>query len=69
LINGFMSKYYNPHRTRNIYDSALNSAQGGQAPSSEPFKLSRSRIEQFLKCPRCFYIDRRLGVDKYNKSR
>jgi len=47
-----MSQYYNPHRTRNLYDPK----------SKEPFKLSRSRIEQFLKCPRCFYIDRRLGV-------
>jgi len=47
-----MSKYYNPHRTRNLYDPK----------SSEPFKLSRSRIEQFLNCAKCFYLDRRLGV-------
>ena len=32
--------------------------------SREPFKLSRSRIENFLRCPRCFYLDRRLGVDQ-----
>ena len=32
--------------------------------SKEPFKLSRSRIELFMQCPRCFYIDRRLGVDR-----
>ncbi|HMM54216.1 MAG TPA: PD-(D/E)XK nuclease family protein [Candidatus Desulfobacillus sp.] len=31
--------------------------------SGEPFQLSRNRLENFLKCPRCFYIDRRLGVD------
>lgn len=30
--------------------------------SVEPFKLSRTKIENFLKCPRCFYLDRRLGV-------
>ena len=30
----------------------------------EPFKLSRSRIELYQSCPRCFYIDRRLGVDR-----
>lgn len=30
--------------------------------STEPFKLSRSKIELFLKCPRTFYLDRRLGV-------
>ncbi len=34
-------------------------------PSSrEPFELSRSKIEDFLNCPRCFYMDRRLGVAK-----
>lgn len=30
--------------------------------SSEPFKLSRSKIDMFFNCPRCFYLDRRLGV-------
>lgn len=30
--------------------------------STEPFKLSRSKIDLFLECPRCFYLDRRLGV-------
>ncbi|MDO8469489.1 MAG: PD-(D/E)XK nuclease family protein [bacterium] len=39
-------------RTRNIYDPA----------SSEPFKLSRSKLDLFLNCPRCFYLDRRLGI-------
>ena len=32
--------------------------------SKEPFRLSRSKIEDFLKCPRCFYLDRRLGIGK-----
>ena len=41
-------------RTRNIYDPH----------SDKPFKLSRSRLELFLNCPRCFYMDRRLGVDR-----
>ena len=49
-----MSKYYTSQRTKNIFDPK----------SSEPFKLSRSRIDTFLNCPRCFYIDRRLGVDR-----
>lgn len=48
-----MSQYYPGKRSRNIFDPK----------SKEPFKLSRSKIEVFLKCPRCFYIDRRLGVD------
>lgn len=41
-------------RSRNIFDPA----------STKPFKLSRSRIENFLECPRCFYLDRRLGIDR-----
>jgi len=32
-------------------------------PSDDkPYKLSRSKIEDFLRCRRCFYLDRRLGV-------
>ena len=49
-----MSQYYNPHRTRGLYDPT----------SSEPFRLSRSKIDLFLECPRCFYLDRRLGVGR-----
>jgi hypothetical protein len=30
--------------------------------SSEPFKLSRSKIELFMRCQRCFYLDRKFGV-------
>ena len=29
---------------------------------SEPFRLSRSKLENYLKCQRCFYLDRRLGI-------
>ena len=47
-----MSEYYNPRRTRNIFDPK----------SSEPFKISRSKLDLFLNCPRCFYLDRRMGV-------
>ncbi len=32
--------------------------------SDEPFKLSRSKIDLFVECPRCFYLDRRLGVSR-----
>lgn len=27
-----------------------------------PFRLSRTRIERFLNCPRCFYLESRLGL-------
>lgn len=47
-----MSQYYNSQRTKNLYDPQ----------SKEPFKLSRSKLELFLDCPRCFYYDRKLGV-------
>ncbi len=49
-----MSQYYTPQRIRNIYNP----------DDSEPFKLSRSKIDLFLNCPRCFYFDRRLGVGR-----
>lgn len=49
-----MSKYYNPHRTRNLYTPG----------DPNPFKLSRSKIDLFIDCPRCFYIDRRLGTGR-----
>lgn len=32
--------------------------------SKEAFKLSRSKIDMFIECPRCFYLDRRLGVGR-----
>lgn len=32
--------------------------------SSEPFRLSRSKIDLFTECPRCFYLDRRFGVGR-----
>ncbi len=28
----------------------------------EPFALSRSKVELFINCRRCFYLDRRLGI-------
>ena len=29
---------------------------------TKPFKLSRSKVELFINCPRCFYLDRRLKI-------
>lgn len=49
-----MSEYYTPQRVKGLYDPA----------SAEPFKLSRSKIDLFLDCPRCFYYDRKLGVGR-----
>lgn len=49
-----MSQYYRGKRSRNLFDPE----------STEPFRLSRSKIDRFFECPRCFYLDRRLGVDR-----
>jgi len=47
-----MSQYYK--KSNNIFN-----------PKSEtPFKLSRSKIDLFMECPQCFYLDRRLGVGR-----
>jgi len=32
--------------------------------AEEAFKVSRSKIDLFMECPRCFYLDRRLGVSR-----
>lgn len=49
-----MSNYYNANRKSNLYNPS----------GSKPFKISRSKIDLFLACPRCFYLDRRLGVGR-----
>ncbi len=49
-----MSQYYKPTRARNIFDPE----------SDKPFKLSRSKLDLSLNCPRCFYLDRRMGVGR-----
>ena len=46
------SRFGNGYYQRRLYDPK----------SSAPFSLSRSKVEMFLKCPRCFYLDQRLGV-------
>jgi hypothetical protein len=45
-----MSQYYKPHRNPDWN-------YGGPR-----FRLSRSKIALFIECPRCFYIDNKLGV-------
>ena len=48
-----MSQYYNANRsTKYCYQPGFK----------QPFKFSRSKIDLFLQCPKCFYMDRRLGV-------
>lgn len=48
-----MSKYYNPQRGNKYIPG-----------SSTQFRISRSKIDLFLSCPRCFYLDCRLGIGR-----
>jgi len=47
-----MSNYYKPNRQLGLYETKTEKA----------FKISRSKIDLFIKCPRCFYLDRVLGI-------
>lgn len=49
-----MSKYYNSQKTKNLFN-----------PDSEkPFVISRSGIDLYANCPRCFYFDKRMGTGR-----
>ena len=41
-------------RTKNLYDPDVK----------EPFNVSRSKIDFFLECAQCFYLDRCLGITR-----
>lgn len=47
-----MSQYYNPKRRSDWNFGGRN------------WKLSRSKIDLFLECPKCFYIDNKLGTKR-----
>jgi CRISPR/Cas system-associated exonuclease Cas4 (RecB family) len=47
-----MNKY--KQRKGNLYQKGLE----------KPFSISRSKIDLFLECPRCFYLDRKLGLGR-----
>ena len=47
-----MSEYYNPNRIESWNYGGKN------------WKLPRSKIDLFSSCPRCFYIDNKLGVKR-----
>ncbi|MEW5757945.1 MAG: PD-(D/E)XK nuclease family protein [Candidatus Omnitrophota bacterium] len=49
-----MTQYYNSKRKYNLYTPN----------GAEAYKLSRSQIELYINCPRCFYLDRKLGVGR-----
>src|SRR5271163_3841420 len=47
-----MESQYNAQRQRNIFS----------VTDTKPYKLSRSKIENFIRCQRCFYLDRKCGT-------
>lgn len=49
-----MSKYYRVPRTKYTFNPE----------KPDGFELSRSKIDLFFECPRCFYVDMRLGVKR-----
>ena len=49
-----MESQYNAQRKRNIFSES----------DAKPFKLSRSRIEVYMRCKRCFYLDRKCGTEQ-----
>lgn len=50
-----MSKYYNPQKSSSyLFDPA----------GEKPHRISRSKVDLFIECPRCFYLDQRLGVGR-----
>lgn len=46
--------------TANFYKRSLPYKPG----QKEPYKLSRSKIELFMQCPRCFWLDARLKITR-----
>jgi len=50
--NGKKQSFAPGQRIRNLYDE------------NKPYRLSRSQLENFLQCQRCFHIDRKLGVSR-----
>src|SRR5258708_2293585 len=47
-----MSGFYKPNKTYGLFDPN----------SRERFTISRSGINSYIKCQRCFYMDKRLGT-------
>jgi hypothetical protein len=47
-----MENQYKAQRSKNIFPAEHN----------KPYKLSRSKIEAFMSCKRCFFLDRKCGT-------
>jgi len=45
------------------FDPKRHEKKGEKMPAS-PFAISRSKIDLFVECPRCFYLDQRMGIKR-----
>jgi CRISPR/Cas system-associated exonuclease Cas4 (RecB family) len=43
--------------TRTLFDKPVS-----HSAKQQPIKISRSKIDLFIQCPRCFYFDKKLGI-------
>jgi len=68
-----MSEYYNAKKSWGVYDPAIFGVGEVDRKKKESslfddakqgYKLSRTKIDLFLNCPRCFYFDRRMGIGR-----
>src|SRR5262249_4129894 len=53
-----------PSQTGRRMKKQYNIKQSGlfKFDADKPFKVSRSQIEAFVECPRCFWLNHRLGI-------
>lgn len=52
------------YTSQNYYKIPRHSDWNYAPNTPNKFKLSRSKIELFLECPKCFYLDNRLGLKR-----
>lgn len=54
-----MSFLYSVRKKEYCFDPNRHGSQG-----ATPYAISRSKIDLFVECPRCFYLDQRLGIKR-----
>lgn len=48
----------------NEFNKATRSRRFFDPDTETPFNLSRSKIDLYIECPLCFYLDRRIGIGR-----
>ena len=60
---GFRDQFY---ERKNIMKSMFKESNVSFVPKIRPLKLSRSKLELFINCKRCFYLDVKLKIKRPN---